>query len=197
MPLNLITDRSPADVERYAELRRKIINMTSTLDEQNEWLNNDLKGAYNASDMNRVGNAINTLVGILNAMPQELLDYLASKGVAPDELFEVYYNTPITITARTDYAEGSTPVSNDLAEYLSKVAEIREILTLPASAPSLPSTMNNIGVNDANAIETILLLIEAEGNALLEEKQELIDNTALSWVFCGQPPCGLVNTQFS
>ena len=54
--MNLITDRTAADVERYLTLRNKgFANLTQA--ERTEWLA-PMKGAYNYTDLNRVEEAV-------------------------------------------------------------------------------------------------------------------------------------------
>ena len=55
--MQLITDRVQADVDRVAALAARVSAGTATDAEKTEWAS-DLKGAYNASDLNRVGAAV-------------------------------------------------------------------------------------------------------------------------------------------
>ncbi len=57
---NLIFDRTQADVNRVKTLTQKLIAGTATDAEKSEWLAG-MKGAYNASDLNRVGSAVEYL----------------------------------------------------------------------------------------------------------------------------------------
>ena len=52
----LITDRAQLDVDRVKQLAERISTGTATQAEITEYLT-DLKGSYNASDLNRVGTA--------------------------------------------------------------------------------------------------------------------------------------------
>ena len=54
MPDNLIYDRTAADVSRVAELTRKMRSGTASDTERAEWLDGRMKGAWNASDLNRI-----------------------------------------------------------------------------------------------------------------------------------------------
>ena len=81
----LIYDRTQTDVTYAAELNRKLGAGTAlTAEEQADW-NAGLKGAYNASDMNRVDAAVRELGGMLTAAgyPVEYVDprKLTSSGV--------------------------------------------------------------------------------------------------------------------
>lgn len=62
--MQLITDRTQADVERVAYLSARVSAGTATAAERMEWAG-DLKGAYNAGDLNRVGAAVAYVAGRL------------------------------------------------------------------------------------------------------------------------------------
>ena len=64
--MNLIYDRTAADVERALSLAKKAEAGTLTDAEKTEWLAG-MKGCYNATDMNRVEAAVQTLAAELNA----------------------------------------------------------------------------------------------------------------------------------
>lgn len=66
--LHLITDRTSADVSRAAYLDGKWVGgeWRGTAAELAEWMS-DLRGAYNASDLNRVGAAVNYVAGRLES----------------------------------------------------------------------------------------------------------------------------------
>lgn len=65
--MNLIYDRTAADVERALALAKKAEAGTLTDAEKTEWLAG-MKGCYNASDLNRVEAAVNQLAAELNAV---------------------------------------------------------------------------------------------------------------------------------
>ena len=62
----LVYDRTEGDVTRVATLRKKILSRTATDEEKQEWLRG-MKGAYNASDMNRVTVAMKVLAERLSS----------------------------------------------------------------------------------------------------------------------------------
>ena len=77
---NLVTDRTQADVERVKALAAKgFAAMTS--DEQAEWLAG-MKGAYNASDLNRVGTALNYLAGRLASICGKSITWTAKLALS-------------------------------------------------------------------------------------------------------------------
>ena len=64
--MNLIYDRTAADVERALALAKKAEAGTLTDTEKTEWLAG-MKGCYNASDLNRVEAAVKSIAAELNA----------------------------------------------------------------------------------------------------------------------------------
>lgn len=70
----LITDRTAADVERVKYLRGRINAGTATAAEKAEW-GTALKGAYNASDLNRVSDAAAYLAARLTSLGNAVPGY--------------------------------------------------------------------------------------------------------------------------
>lgn len=135
--LALITDRTPQDVERWLELRNKgHANMTE--DERAEW-SVDMKGAYNVSDLNRVGTVINYLWGRL-----ETAGYTAGRKVL----------------ARADWAVGEIPTATDLSHYLSCVEAVRAAMAQYRRTPKTPADVGSLNYQDANDIEQILIDVD-------------------------------------
>lgn len=131
----LITNRTQADVERVRELAAKgFAAMTAA--ERAEWLAG-MKGAYNASDMNRVGTALNYLAGRLAS--------ICGKSIA--------------WTAKTDWAVTDIITASQAAEYRRQIQDIRDALTYPAGTPDAPQ-LGRLTYTDANNIERILKLCE-------------------------------------
>lgn len=56
--------------------------------------------------------------------------------------------------------ESDTPTTSQMHLYFTNVASIRSVLSLPDSTPSVPSSMDNLTVQEANAIEQILFDVE-------------------------------------
>ena len=132
----LITNRTQADAERVKELAAKGF-AAMTADERAEWLAG-MKGAYNASDLNRVGTALNYLAGRLAS--------ICGKS--------------ITWTAKTDWAVTDIPAASQVAEYQQQIQEIRDALAYPAGTPDAPQ-LARLTYTGANDIERILKLCEA------------------------------------
>ena len=133
--LNLITDRTQADVDRVRQLAQKGFgNMTA--DEKTEWLNG-LKGAYNASDLNRVGAAVAYVAGRL-------------KG----------YGYAVSVSPRQDWQVSDIPTPESMTAYLADVAALRAALTVAADTPEVPEDMERLTWQEANDIEQILVDVD-------------------------------------
>ena len=145
----LITDRTEADYKRWERLRNKgFLNMTD--EERAEWLAGNMKGSYNKSDLNRVGEALNYLHERLNAAG-----------------YITYQNT---FVARTNWALSSIPTAEDLTHYLKCVSNIREALTLFANTPPAPADTGALSIDEANNIEKILIDVETLINNMLASR---------------------------
>nr|DAG67333.1 MAG TPA: hypothetical protein [Caudoviricetes sp.] len=133
--VTLVTDRTQADVERVQALAAKgFAAMTAA--EQAEWLAG-MKGAYNASDMNRVGTALN---------------YLAAR-LAP------ICGMSIAWSAKTDWAVTDIATASQAETYRQQIQDIRDALAYPAGTPDAPE-LARLTYTDANNIERILKLCE-------------------------------------
>jgi hypothetical protein len=132
---NLITDRTERDVERVKELAAKAWQ-DMTADERAEWLS-PMKGAYNHTDLNRVEGAVL---------------YVAER------LKEFGYLSVLPST-RVWSAE-DVPTESDLFQYFSKVSTLREAITVWASTPNAPGSIDGFGANEANALEQILIDVD-------------------------------------
>lgn len=180
--LTLVTDRTSADVARVRALAKKGWGgMTAA--EQAEWLASP-KGAYTATDLNRVGAAINTLAEVLRTMPAELLSYLHGLGVAPGDTFAPPWDAATyDFTQRADWARGEKPTPDELALYLARVA--LERAALPIDAPALPASMLKLSVDGANAIEQTLEALSPALDAFRARIEALARNTAAAWHYSG------------
>lgn len=133
--LQLITDRTPADVERVKVLAQKgWANMTA--EERSEW-ENGLKGSYNSSDLNRVQSAV-----------RYLQDRLAGAGY------------PLELSEAKTWTAQDVPTQKDLANYFADVKKIRGVFKLLKTTPAAPSTIVGFNHIKANNIEQILLDVD-------------------------------------
>lgn len=144
---NLITDRTQADFERWRTLRDKgYAKMTA---EEKAEFSEDMKGAYNASDLNRVGDALN---------------YLRDRLTAAGYLFGNEF------AAREDWADNEIPTGEQFTAYLKAVEVIRATLARKASTPPTPSDVGGLDIQGANDIEKILLDVEDQINKMLSAR---------------------------
>ena len=134
--LNLITDRTQADVDYVIRLSQKGWS-GMTAEEKAEW-ESDLKGAYNASDLNRVGNAVNYVAGRLE---------------------DAGYT--VSVNPKIDWLESDIPTESSMERYLEDVETIRSTLTVLPGTPEVPADMVGLTYEEANDIERILLAVDA------------------------------------
>lgn len=132
---SLVTDRVAFDVTRWRQLRDKgYLAMTDA--ERAEWDAGTLKGAYNVSDLNRVGAALNYM---------------------RDRLIEASYIAPNAFTAKTTWAVSDMPTAADLTNYLNYVSQIREAFSRYANTPPVPPDIGALNYIEANNIEQIMV----------------------------------------
>ena len=133
---SLITDRTQEDVQRWNALAAKgYSGMTEA--EKAEW-DAGMKGAYNASDLNRVGNAVNYVAGRLE---------------------DAGYT--VSVNPKIDWLESDVPTESSMEQYLKNVETIRNTLTVPSNTPNVPDDMEGLTYEEANDIERILLAVDA------------------------------------
>ena len=96
------------------------------------------KGTYKASDLNRVGAAMNYVA-----------DRLREQGYDPH------------ISPKTDWMDGEWVTPADEAVYLGDLAELRKQFTLYETTPEVPPDLEKLNYIEANSIEQILVDIDA------------------------------------
>ena len=132
---HLITDRAAQDVDRVKVLAAKAWQ-DMTAEERTEWLS-PLRGAYNHTDLNRVEEAVAYVGGRLKE-----LGYLSV--------------SPWTRSWSVD----DIPTEIDLTRYFNNVAMLRRAVTVWANTPAAPNDINDFGVDEANALERILIDVD-------------------------------------
>ena len=130
--LQLITDRTQADVEYAKSLHEKGLSRT-TAEELEEW-SNGLKGWYDYRDLNRVGGAI---------------IYIRDRLKAVGEI--------VDIKPRTDWSLSDLPTHGAITEYLNNIEKLRSIMPVPIETPVSGLLLN---YEEANDIERILEYLE-------------------------------------
>lgn len=135
---NLITDRTIMDYLHFVELREKgYAAMTEA--ERAEWDAGNMKGAYNVSDLNRVGKALNYVRDRLH-----LAGYVGKKA----------------FTAKEDWGLNDVPTAADLAYYLAAVKVIHDAMAFYRATPPPPNFSGALDYNEANNIEKILIDVD-------------------------------------
>lgn len=133
--LNLITNRTAADVVRWKALHDKGWE-AMTAEEQAEWVAG-MKGSYNYTDMNRVESAV-----------RELETRFQEKGIK------------LSLTTKTDWTRTSWPTKADMNRYYRNIAAIRGAVAVNLNTPAVPSTGTALNYSKANDIEKILLAVD-------------------------------------
>lgn len=96
------------------------------------------KGTYKASDLNRVGAAMNYVAARLR-----------EQGYDPH------------ISPKADWTDSDWVTPADQAVYLGDLAELRKQFTMMASTPEVPPDLEKLNYIEANNIEQILVDIDA------------------------------------
>ena len=129
--LNLITDRTAADVYHWQMLRDKGWE-AMTEDEKAEWLS-PMKGCYNFTDFNRVEGAVEYIAGLLREAGYEM-----------------------DLVTKKDWTMEDLPTRLDMERYIGNVAEIRAAFTPFSTTPKAPPLSRNLSHEYANNLEQIL-----------------------------------------
>lgn len=142
---NLITDRTQEDVLSLLSVIARIESGTGTAEDASLIKQTGNKGAYNFTDLNRVGAAVSYISRIITGT-----------GYAS------------AVSPKTDWMESDKPTEAQLNQYLADVETLRNgmvgILNSYAAEsayplPEVPTDMLGLTYQEANDIETILLHI--------------------------------------
>lgn len=188
MALDLIYDRTAEDADRWYYLSTKLDTVgwrELTSEEQQEWLS-QLKGGYNHTDLNRVGNAVAYLGGRFTDLLPHLVLYREGYNVADDPLFHLPYVTEdIAIKPKTDWKLGDPVWIDQATRYLADLSVLRGLLPLYAKAPAVPTDLVDLTVQEANDIEKLLVDIDAEITATTLKVEKWVRDTAAAWMYSG------------
>lgn len=184
--LGLITNRTAQDAALVDELKKTPWPLMT--EEQRQLWGENLKGAYNVADLNRVESAVKIVSEVLTRLPSELKAVAAQLGVAWDRIFDVPY-TAINCETK-DWAEADEVTKEQMSRYLANVIAVKNALSV--SSPALPRTMDNLTWQGANAIEAAILGANEAANKRLQETTQTIKNAAEAWYFSGDIYAGEV-----
>ena len=152
---NLIVDRTLSDVQEVVQLCERANGGDATAKQRLE--TEDLKGAYNATDLNRVGNACLYLYNLMDRM-----GYLVPQFVLP----------------KPDWTISDVPTSAQMQDYISNLNALKSVFS---TAQSIPQNMDNLTFTDANNIEKLLVEIEDQ----IERISEIFIRCNMITAFCG------------
>ena len=127
----MITDRTVDDLVSLETI--KSIPWQQMTEEQKQSFLRDAKGAYNVSDLVRIGTVLNWLASQLNK-----------------------YGFSISLRVKTTWEYDDIPTLQDLNAYTELMQIIRGSVTVFSDTPDTPATMNSLYYLDANAIEEFL-----------------------------------------
>ena len=154
---DLVYNRTELDVSRWLHLRNKGF-AAMTLEERVEWMAG-MRGAYTPTyDMNRVGEAVAYVAGVFEQ-----------------------YGYIVDVHPKTDWTERDIPTLIQLNDYLRDVSALRGALPVYDSTPRVPGDMVDLTIEEANAIEKILVDVD-----------DLLQKLAAAWFKSGELQSGEV-----
>lgn len=154
----LVTDRSLADVQLWQALKDMGWG-AMTSEQQLLWSSGSMKGAYNASDLNRVIGAVNYLAGV----------------------FQSYGYAPGVIQQTANWPVGQVPTQSQMQVYLGNVQALMDALAEVQFSAELPQSMALLSYAGANSIEAIL----TELDSFLQEMAKVWVKCDQMLLFCG------------
>lgn len=116
MSLGLITDRTEADYQAWLTLSK--IPWANMTDEQKATWSVPMKGAYNYTDLNRVGAALQALQAAFNS-----------------------YGYSVAVDVRTDWTAGEWPTQAEMNAYVQSIKNIRVAVTVLSATPAAPDSI--------------------------------------------------------
>ena len=136
----LVYNRTQADVDRVYTLKNKILTgglAALTAEEKAEYLTG-MKGAYNYTDFNRLGEAITYLVEQMKKLD------IHDSSIVP----------------KVDWVMGDTPTQSQVRNLLNCLTKLRAKLSLPDNTPSVPNSLDKLTYQTANDMEFLLWIID-------------------------------------
>ena len=136
MNLNLITDRTQADVDRYYYFRDK--RWSDLTDSEKAEFSAGLKGTYNYTDFKRVEDAVLYLSNLLN---------------------QYGYRNTVKLSSEETFNPGYIRTKEEIITYLDNIATLQKVY-YNNNEEKLPTIEEWLDYNGANEIEKILMKIE-------------------------------------
>lgn len=185
----LIFDRTLDDVLRIKALSEVALTRDLTAAETEEWNAAVVRGAYNASDINRIGGAIAFADAYLSTVQPEIDAYRAALGVADDAYFdaEIMPVPGLPTVPRTDYTASEPPImSRDIERTFRAAEELAVRVHLIYKAPEL----SRIGYQAANTVERMIYDAYRYGTEKETTRKDAAERIARAWYHAGDLFCG-------
>ena len=190
---SLVINRTREDVDFLLEIRDRIMLEGFDALQENykrDWLAG-MKGAYNYTDMNRVGEATLFIANQLIRLPKEVEQYCKENGVDYSDEYKVPYDPgSIVVNPKTDWNRGDIPTRTEIKTYLEEIQLLRSKLELRNKLPETPTSLDRMTYETANLIERILLNISISYDEFLEEAIDRVDQTVPAYQYCNMEYCG-------
>ena len=183
--LEMITNRTQSDVTFAKSMIKKGWN--NLTDDEKDLFLRGLKGAYNYTDFNRVGEATSYLAEFLSSLPQELKNLAEELGVYwVNNIYGVSYNPSDYdgISLKHDWSYADILTKKYRSEYLQTIQYV--LMAFIDVSNDFPDRLEGLTHIGANAIEQGLVDLYEFLVSLKEEKENFIKGTAKSWFESGE-----------
>lgn len=187
----LIFDRTASDVQRIAALISASQKRSLTDAELQKWNAHNVRGAYNAEDLNRVGEAAIYVNAYLSTVQDSIDAYRESLGVASDAIFIAPIKAPAgDIAPRLDFARGDHPtvILADASNTMHAAAVVAERADITLEVDVARMTYHN-----ANDVERALYDAYHHGKNAEEKRKDKADRIAAAWYYSGDLYCGQIS----
>jgi len=192
----LIFDRTIDDVRRLQELKRKFMSTGLDDEELREYMNDraGMKGAYNASDLNRVGEALGYIAGRMRSAADDIAEIVRRHGHEQFSwafFFGVEHNpSAARITPRNNWRIEDIPRLGQITRLLDDLRGIRQQLNMPATAPPVPASLDGMNYATANDIERLLFEMDIRLSAVEANITDVKGRFGAEFRYTGVTFCG-------
>ena len=184
----LIFDRTASDVQRIAAFVSASQKRPLTDAELQQWNAYAVRGAYNAEDLNRVGEAAIYVNAYLSTVQDSIDAYRESLGVASDAVFIAPIKEPAEdIAPRLNFARGDHPtvILADASNTMHAAAVVAACADITFEVDVARMTYRG-----ANDVERALYDAYHHGKNAEETRKDKADRIAAAWYYSGDLFCG-------
>lgn len=181
----LVYDRTQGDVDRVKEYKRRMMTgglSALTADEMTEYMAG-MKGSYNYTDLNRVGEAVAVIAAEMVSVGTSLQAYKEENEVGDDPIFAPLDPDKVTVDPKTDWTMTDVPTKTQMARYISDIRTLYNNIPLPETTPLPPDTAEHLTWEKANAIEKILWDIWEAIPTVDAEQRSLVDGLVKNRIY--------------